>query len=410
MSTTPVVTATKFSELLGTANVSPSELASTLSSIFGKNPYIDGINASDLVGMVETRNHPDKKPLELRLDGINFKNCNFIGIPGIEIHLLSQNSKFEKCTFKGNIKVGFTHQCRIQDSVFSSLTTRDSTLGVGADVIGCQFQDTNVDRWNFGRAKFENTKFTHSRNLLIRKGPAESVWTYVIRAIKHFISERKLQPYSRMAKCKFAHASFVRCEFHRQMIINCDFTNAHFYKTLFTGQNICEGPQYFSDGHNRIEELNFKTPLALNLKWSQIIALGKYPLFTISWIGFLISLTILSSIAFLNEHQFIQTIEYDIAYPKSLNQVFWGTLLLVVSGVITNLSSSSIIKEDSLHSWVMNKKESWIRYEIEARKKPIWRALAVISLVFGALFTFLYLAGNLAAIYQATLFSNLLVI
>ena len=136
-----IISDVQFWELQKDTKVAPSDLASTLISKFGNGAYIEGISTDDLVTLV-TITPSSKKDLKLSLDGINFINCTFIGILNQVVCLISQDSNFEHCTFQGNIKFQFSHQSKLIDSIFKTLTLPDLIISSKAIVKRCKFIDT----------------------------------------------------------------------------------------------------------------------------------------------------------------------------------------------------------------------------------------------------------------------------
>jgi hypothetical protein len=141
------------------------------------------------------------------------------------------------------------------------------------------------------------------------------------------------------------------------------------------------------------ETIRYSSFLDFLSSWKRVHFLSKFPVFGISWLAFVLSVLLVNSVALLNSHRFVQTLEYPIPIPENIGLIILSSLLLGVSSGIYKSVCPEILQNFTEAQWVYEHRHPRIKYLIASLSAKCWRRSCMLLLLLGG-FIAIYILGQ----------------
>ena len=171
-------------------------------------------------------------------------------------------------------------------------------------------------------------------------------------------------------------------------LTQCRFTNALIDER--TNLRDVEFGQSHDPQLDRATRIKFARRRHRVLDWAKIRAIGTWPLFGVSYTALVASLLVINGIAFLNEHQPLETLDYPLPLPERAVHLLISSLLLAVGSSIFKGLCPSPVRRYSETEWLFELGHSVLLYRSETVQRW-WAQVATLLFVVpgGLLATYL---------------------
>ncbi len=283
----------------------------------------------------------------------------------------------------------------------------------GFDFSRVNFAGCNFENCNFSKAKFSNTQTTSGSNngstfikcdfsgLHLTGNQLIMQWTTFKECIfenNHFINTHMqnsnffgcIWSHSKLEGAHFEKSSFLGSDFSDTKFRFCSFldtmwqdvqigTKTSFEYCVFSPKNATREHDVLND---KSETVAIKSPYKY-WNWKLISKIGRVPALEFSWTLFGIGLFILSGLIFLNDSQFVQTINYPIQIPWQLQLFTLGAFLTSIGTFCFRAGCPDRIQNFTENEWVEGHGHPRIFYREYCVKNIGWLYATTIFLSLG---------------------------
>jgi uncharacterized protein YjbI with pentapeptide repeats len=338
--------------------------------------------------------------LKPSLEGVNFKGANLekVSLAGVNL---------EKANLEG---------ANLQEADLRKVRPRMANLG-GADLRKADLQGANLEKAILRRANLREAVLRES-NLRVADlgmanlGKANLAGVDLWKASMHKanLGKANLQGASlvdanlagaNLAGADLREASLQGANLREAYLAGASLVDVNLLGTDLTGANLAGADlsgadlvsvslteAFFSGArirHTSLRNIQFNTGHpSLNdgsdtvvfhwrdkyLNWAWLRAIGRFPLFGVSWAALAASLVTINTIGFLNHHQWLQWIKYPIPIPERMMLILFDCLLLVAGTTLYKLACPARIQEFTETRWVEELKHARLHYIAEKLRRP----------------------------------------
>jgi len=199
---------------------------------------------------------------------------------------------------------------------------------------------------------------------------------------------------ARFAKCDLSNSWFILAQLEGATIDESDLDNANFSEANFAGIGLYRNRyqagvhKQLNDGTDTVQ----KSIVDRLFDWSLIRFISAIPLFGVSWIGFLGSLSLINAIGFANiYHNKLSFLVGPIEVPYGLVNVLITTVFLTIASSLYRLTCPGRVQEFSETQWVEQNNFPRLQYFEKSLEKRIrfrvFQMLIYLTLAIGLTLT-----------------------
>jgi len=347
------------------AELSGADLASVnFRSVLLGNANLSGANLRNadladatLAGVNLTKSNLDGAVLV----GAVISNADLSGASLVEAKAASVNLNESKlvsaCLRRANLRGVTLRSAHLGEADLASAILETADLG-RADLAGANLSGANLARANLGGSNLHGANLTRAN----------------------------------LTRANLNGADLSEANLKQVMLGGAELSGATFYKTILQKTKLSE--IRFELKHPVLHDRSETIQLLWRdkyLNWSWLRAIGRFPLFGVSWTALFASLLTINAIGRLNETKFIADLEYPIPIPHRMMLILLTSVLLVIGTTIYELMCPNRVKEFSETEWVEKYERPRLQYLAEKLKRRGQGAALFFSACGGLLALYLIL-------------------
>jgi hypothetical protein len=180
----------------------------------------------------------------------------------------------------------------------------------------------------------------------------------------------------------FDGADLSYANLSRSILTDARFFNATFYRTLVDWAWFDPAHHMpLNDGTDRIE-----VPWHDRfLNWGLLRLIGRLPFFGVSYAALLISITVINTTHFLNEHRFIEQVGYPLPLSERWVWLMVGSLLVAIGATTHRVRCPQRLQEFSEWEWVAQHGQPRLFYLADKYSRRAAQALTLLFTLVGGL-------------------------
>ncbi|MCP4204728.1 MAG: pentapeptide repeat-containing protein [bacterium] len=276
----------------------------------------------------------------------------------------------------------------------------------GCDLSGASFQNTQLSNADFSRADLRRAKFQGGSVKRAKFWNCDCTGMELAGGLAvgaHFKEARLTR--ARLVNQNCTQAILNTVDLTGAVLNNVSLTESKLKDTNFSGAvlewvnltgaefrgskfshrtklrvRFDENHSSFSDGS---DELVYSASDRLN--WGFLRAIGRFPLFAVSWSALLACLVTINTIGLLNERMLIDSIQYPVPVPHRMSFILLGSLLLVVGTTIYRTRCPLRVQEFSETRWVEEHGHPRLLYVSEKLSRRGSQWLTALSTLLGGI-------------------------
>lgn len=158
-----------------------------------------------------------------------------------------------------------------------------------------------------------------------------------------------------LSSCFLQEADFTGANLTNASLSGSDLTSANFENAIFNDTKLDK--IIFRDKHTWLDGSDSILLSGRDrfFRWSNYRALSTFPVFGISWAAFLLAVTIVNGIGFINKHLLGKVhayLHYPVQIPDQMGLLIVSSILLAIGSSCYAIGCPSRIKEFSETEWV----------------------------------------------------------
>ena len=185
-------------------------------------------------------------------------------------------------------------------------------------------------------------------------------------------------------------ANLIEAHLSRAHLGGANLTEADLTKTVWFSAFLSNRTQLnlikFSAEHDVMRDGSNNIILSQRdqyINWSRLRAIGRFPLFGVSWSTLIVTLLTINTIDLLNETKWVKIFKYLIPIPERTWWILFSSILLVIGSTLYRLSCPQRVQEFSETEWVEKYGHPRLLYWCESLSKPIIQWPTLLFTVIG---------------------------
>ena len=293
---------------------------------------------------------------------------------------------------------------------------------VGYDLTNVNLTEADLCGANLKGAHLENTKFTNAK--MSRSGVATRLDGAYIEDAD--FTRADLQdaffPNTLIQRTQFAGTNLRLAHLKNARIYGCNFHDANLggadlrgcvislaqfgvtslKEVRLNGKTVLDRVR-ITPNDNLVEEMaTLSIPRRDRyLNWSWLRAIGRFPLFGVSWGALIASLVAVNTIGLLNETQLLgrDLVQYPIPIPHRMTLIIVSSLLLVIGSTFYRIFCPQRVQHFSETEWIEEHGKLRLLYLVESLRRR-GQFLTTVATLVGGVLAFLLVVERLAIAFR----------